>query len=84
MNKFKTNVDPFELNNLIEKMFGRRSVKLIYSWNSGGFQLKVDGVVIEHDLEEIIDLIKRYNVSGINQEYKSYEELIKIIESELL
>lgn len=83
MNKFKLD-DHFELANLIEKLFGRRSVSLVYRWHAGGFQIELEGEIIEHDLEEILELIKRYDISGSKVPYNSYEELIKVIEDEMI
>lgn len=72
----------FELCNQLERLFGRRQVKLEYVWNIHTIIIFVDGVQIDHTLEEIETLLRMYRVSGSKVPYNSYEDLLRVIETE--
>ena len=78
----------FEIGNMLEHLFGRRGVKILYIYMNGKFTIYVDGKELETDTW-LDDIIKKYDYmqrmeTKLFKKIKSYEDMIKIIEDEQL
>ena len=78
----------FEIGNMLEHLFGRREVKMLYIYMNGKFTIYVDGKELETDTW-LDDIIKKYDYmqrmeTKLFKKNKSYEDMIKIIEDEQL
>lgn len=77
-----------ELTNMLDKLFGKRIVTMMYVYSMGDFSVYVDGKELEPDLW-LSEIIKKYdwirhNESKFFKKIKSYEDMNKIIEDEQL
>lgn len=73
---------------MLEHLFGRREVKMLYIYMNGKFTIYVDGKELETDTW-LDDIIKKYDYmqrmeTKLFKKIKSYEDMIKIIEDEQL
>lgn len=77
-----------ELTNMLDKLFGKRIVTMMYVYSMGDFSVYVDGKELEPDLW-LSDIVKKYDWIKRSEpkflkKIKSYEDMNKIIEDEQL
>lgn len=78
----------FELSNMLDKLFGKRIITLMYVYSIGDFTIYLEGKELEPEmwLDKVVkkyDYIRR-NEPKLFKKIKSYEDMIKIIDNEQL
>ena len=72
----------FKLEDMFDKLFGRRSVSMDYLYNSGIFIIVLDEEVLPYHLEDVNIIYSFMKNNNLLDKFQSYESMIQYMYDE--